>query len=93
MISTRKEDCQERNKYVIVYGTGVKTQITLLACANAAGYAIPSVLVYKRKNLVKALLQGEVKRIMYGLSPSGWMDGEIFANCLKRHFPLLCSFV
>ena len=33
-------------------------------------------------------MEGEVKGTMYGLSPSGWMDGEIFCDCLERHFLL-----
>ena len=83
-----KRVVKKGTKHVLVYGTGVKTQITILACANAAGYAIPPLVVYKRKNLVKALLQGEVEGTMYGLSPSGWMDGEIFADWLEHHFLL-----
>ena len=75
-------------KHVLVYGTGVKTQITILACVNAAGYAIPPLVVFKRKNLVKPLMEGEVEGTMYGLSPSGWMDGEIFCDWLERHFLL-----
>ena len=71
----------------MVYGTGIKIQVTVLACVNAAGYAIPP-LVFKRKNLVKPLMEGEAKGTMYGLSPSGWMDGEIFCDCLERHFLL-----
>ena len=49
---------------------------------------IPPLVVYKHKNLVKALLQGEIEGTMLRLSPSGWMDGEIFADCLERHFLL-----
>ena len=78
-------------KHVLVYGTGIKTQITILACANAAGYAIPPLVVFKRKNLVKPLLEGQVEGTMYGLSPSGWMDGEIFCDWLERHFLLYAS--
>ena len=72
----------------MAYGTGIKTQITILACVNAAGYAIPPLVIFKRKNLVKPLMAGEVKGTMYGLSPSGWMDGEIFCDWLERHFLL-----
>ena len=71
----------------MVYGTGIKIQVTVLACVNAAGYAIPP-LVFKCKNLVKPLMEGEAKGTMYGLSPSGWMDGEIFCDCLERYFLL-----
>ena len=83
-----KRIVKKGTKHVLVYGTGVKTRITILVCANAAGYVIPPLVVYKRKNLVKAHLQGEAKETMYGSSPSGWMDGEIFADWLERHFLL-----
>ena len=60
-------------KHVLVYGTGVKTQITILACANAAAWLCdPSAGGLQALNLVKALLQGEAEGTMYGLSPSGW---------------------
>ena len=85
-----KRITKKGTKHVLVYGTGLKTQITILVCANAVGYAIPPLVVFKRKNLVKTLLEGQVEGIVYGLiiSPSGWMDGEIFCDWLECHFLL-----
>ena len=52
-----KRNVKKGTKHVLVYGTGLKMQITILACANAAGYAIPPLVVYKCKNSVKPLLE------------------------------------
>ena len=51
--------------------SGTKTQITILACANAAGRTIPL---------------GEVPATLYGMSRSGWMDQEIFTEWFSNHF-------
>ena len=89
------QEKQKGVKHVLVYGTGIKTQITILSCVNAAGYAIPAL---KLKNLVKPLMERELKGTMYGLSLSERMDGEILCDWLKHHFlfyspasrPLFC---
>ena len=66
--------------------TGSKKQITVLACANAAGYALPPLVIFSRKALNPELTVGEIPGTMYGLSDSGWMDGEIFDNWFTHHF-------
>ena len=58
-----------------------------MSCVNAAGYAIPPLVIYARANLTKSLYQGEIPGTMYALSPgSGWMDGEIFHEWFEHHF-------
>ena len=66
--------------------TGSKKQITVLACANAAEYATPPLVILSRKALNPELTFGEVPGTMYGLSDNGWMDGEIFDNWFTHHF-------
>ena len=74
-------------KHVYNVNSGNKTQITVLACANATGCVIPPMVIFNRKNLVQELTRGEVPGTMYGLSPnSGWIDSELFFQWFERHF-------
>ncbi len=73
-------------KHVIVHTSGNKTQITVLVCVSARGNYIPPMVVFKRKGLTEDLVQGEVPDTMYGLSSSGWMDGELFSQWFQYHF-------
>ena len=66
--------------------TGNKGQITVLACCSAGGYAIPPLVIFDRKCLKPELTHGEVPGTMYGLTDSGWMNGEIFDSWFKHHF-------
>lgn len=66
--------------------TDTKRQITALACASAAGYAIPPMVIFDRKVLKPELTAGEVPGTFYGLSESGWMDTELFYEWFTQHF-------
>ena len=66
--------------------SGTKTQITILACANAAGQTIPPMVVFSGKHFNSALVKGEVPATLYGMSPSGWMDQELFREWFSEHF-------
>ena len=66
--------------------SGNKKQITVLACANAAGHVVPPLVIFGRKALNPALTIGEVPGTMYGLSEKGWIDSEIFENWFTHHF-------
>ena len=80
--------CSRPGKRVGVKGSkyvrlGSKTNITVLAYTNTGGYVIPPFIIYQRKNLVESLIQGEIPGTMYGMnSSSGWMDGELFQQCI-----------
>ena len=63
-----------------------KSQITVLACASAAGYPLPPFVIYDRKTLTKALTKGEVPGATYGLFSKGWMDRELFKDWFIGHF-------
>jgi hypothetical protein len=63
-----------------------KSQITVLACASAAGNAIPPMVIFDRKALKPDMTVGEVPGTFYGLSESGWMDSELFEEWFKHHF-------
>ena len=64
---------------------GCKTQITVMACTCAAGYAIPPLVIFDRLLLNEAMTKGEVPGTVYGLSSNGWITREIFNGWFK-HF-------
>ena len=67
--------------------SGDKSQITVLACASASGYSIPPMVVYDRKSLqLDDMTVGEMPGTFYGLSESGWMNGELFEEWFMHHF-------
>ena len=74
----------EKHPYCIT--TGDKSQITVLSCCSAGGYVMPPLVVFDRKSLKPEMTVGEVPGTMYGLSDSGWMDGELFDNWFRHHF-------
>lgn len=63
---------------------GYKSQITVMACTCAAGYAIPPLIIFDRLSLNEAMTKGEVSGSVYGLSHNG---REIFRQWFK-HFLL-----
>ena len=63
-----------------------RSQMTVLACCNAGGYAIPPLVIFDRKSLKPELAKGEVPGTMYGLSDNGWMNCEIFEQWFLYHF-------
>ena len=65
---------------------GNKKQIMVLACASAAGYTLPPLVIFSRKALNPNLTVGEVPGTMYGLTDSGWMDREVLDNWFTHHF-------
>ena len=68
--------------------TGNKTQITVLACCNAAGFVISPFIVYDRKCLKPEMYKGEVPGTMYGMSESGWINIDLwFLHHFLPHAP------
>ena len=77
---------EKGDKHPRAVTSGSKKQITVLACASAAGYVLPPLVIFSRKSLNQELTIGEVPGTMYGLTESGWMDGEVFDNWFTHHF-------
>ena len=74
------------------YITGnTKMQITVLACTNAAGVAIPPLVVLNKKSMNTQIAKGEVPGTKYGLSPNGWINHELFTSWLTDHFLLYAN--
>ena len=51
--------------------SGDKSQITLVACANAAGSVLPPMLIFKGERLNHEWTKGEVPNTLYGMSENG----------------------
>ena len=51
--------------------SGNKTQINILVCANAAGQAVPRMVIISGKNFNRLLSKGEVPDTLYGMSENG----------------------
>ena len=62
--------------------SGTKSQITVLACASASVQTIPPLVVFTGKHFNSVLAKGEVPATSYGMSLSGWMDQELFADSI-----------
>ena len=60
--------------------SGNKTQITVLVCTSASGQVLPPMVIFSGKIFNRALNEGEVPDMFYGMSDSGWMDMELFAS-------------
>ena len=63
-----------------------KTQITVLVCTSASGYALPPFVIFDRKTLNPQLTVGEVPGTLYGLSKKGWIDRSLFSDWFFNHF-------
>ena len=64
-----------------VYGpaSGNKSQITIVACGNAAGTTLPPMVIFRGEKLNPEWTKGEVPGTLYGMSDSGWIDQELFS--------------
>ena len=81
---------QNGQKKVHYRTSGKKEQITIIACANAAGQAIPPMIIFEGKYLNHEWTIGEVPGTIYGMSEKGWTDQELFMLWLK-HFKAMLS--
>ncbi len=70
--------------------SGVKSQITVVACVSSSGMCIPSMVILDRKILPAYFSDGEVPGSIYGLSPKGWIDQELFDIWFCNHFFAVC---
>jgi len=60
--------------------------VTVVACVSAAGFSLPSMVVWDWKNLAPELAVGEVPGSIYGLSSKGWINHELFDVWFSNHF-------
>jgi hypothetical protein len=64
--------------------TGGKTCFTVLFCGNASDEILPPFIVYKGLHLYTTWCKGGPNGASYGVTPSGWMEDEIFSNWMKK---------
>ena len=75
-----------KTKKVRYRSSGRKGQITIVACANAAGQTIPPMVIYDAAKLNPAWTKDEVPGTKYGLSSNGWINTDLFEGWLIEHF-------
>jgi len=66
--------------------SGNKSQITVLAYSNAVGTVLPPMVIFKGERLNYKWTKGEVPITVYGMSPQGWIDQELFVQWLEKLF-------
>ena len=59
------------SKKVHGIASGNKSQVTIVACANAAGILLPPMVIFKGERLNYDYTKGEVPGTLYGMSPNG----------------------
>ena len=73
-------------KKVYCRTSGNKAQITIIACASAAGIILPPMVIFNGQRFNPEWSAGEVSNTLYGMLEKGWTDQELF------HFLMTNSF-
>ena len=63
-----------------------KQTISLMFCGNASGQYLPSMVIYKSKNVYNDWSTGEPDGAVYECTKSGWFDARTFEIWFKRVF-------
>ena len=66
--------------------SGNKGQITVIACANAAGSVLPPMVIFEGQRFNPEWSKGEVADTLYGVSDRGWTDQELFSYWMIELF-------
>ena len=74
-----------KNPVQVIPGSG-KEQYTILALASASGKHYPPFVVFAGKHLYDIWMAGGPKGALYGTSPNGWMDTNLFSNWFNAGF-------
>ena len=76
--------CGEKKKLSI--SSGLKSQVTVIACVSATGQAIPPLIIWKRKTMTAEMAIGEIPGTQYGFSENGWTNSILFDSWFKKQF-------
>ena len=68
------------SKKIQYHQAGKKGQVTIVACVNATGQAVPPMVIFDAKNLNHAWAKNEVPGTRYGLSNKGWINTDLFED-------------
>ena len=60
--------------------SGSKSQVTVLACTCAIGFAIPPMVTFDRMTLTDLMTKGEVPGTIYVLTHNGWITRKWFCE-------------
>ena len=82
----RKVIVPRRTKHAYRQAQGTRDHITVLACFNAAGEDVPPFIIYKGGYPGGPYNKEGVPDALYGKSPAGYMDGELFRKWFVGHF-------
>lgn len=74
----------EKNPFSV--SSGLKSQVTVVACVSACGQTIPPMIIWKRKSMYPEMANGEIPGTQYGFSEKGWMNSLLFHNWFKKQF-------
>ena len=67
--------------------SGDKTNITVVACASAAGVLLPPQVIFKgKRGMDRDMFQGLPPSTRVCISPNGWIDSELFETWVTEHF-------
>ena len=70
--------CKTGSKNPACITSGNKTQVTIVACVNAAGYSLPPMVIWNLKTMQGDMARGEVRGTVHAFSDNGWIDQELF---------------
>ena len=63
--------------------------ITVVAAIGASGSYIPPMFIFPRKKMLMPLMNGALPGSTWGLSDSGWINGELFCKWLQHFISIL----
>ncbi|XP_031698045.1 jerky protein homolog-like, partial [Anarrhichthys ocellatus] len=85
--STRRKVIVPRGtKHAYRQAQGTRDHITVLACLNVAGEDVPTFIVYKGGYPGGPYNKERVPDALYGKSPAGYIDSELFRKWFVGHF-------
>ena len=84
--SRRKVIVPRGTKHAYRQAQGTRDHITVLACLNAAGEDVPPFIIYKGGYPGGPYNKEGVPDALYGKSPAGYIDSELFRKWFVGHF-------
>uniref|UniRef100_A0A8C2ZHE7 HTH CENPB-type domain-containing protein n=1 Tax=Cyclopterus lumpus TaxID=8103 RepID=A0A8C2ZHE7_CYCLU len=84
--SRRKVIVPRGTKHAYRQAQGTRDHITILACLNAGGEDVPPFIIYKGGYPGGPYNKKGVPDALYGKSPAGYIDSELFRKWFVGHF-------
>ena len=77
---------RKRTKKIHSRTSGNKSQVTIIACANAAGTTLPPMVIFDGQRFNPEWSKGEIPNMLYGISEKGSTDQELFSFWMTQLF-------